>query len=550
GSGTKVAEALINLLAIGCPTHQENGVYTSAGDSLQIWRVDPDSSSGAAKSLQDAVNRYRLLQEYLGNMSDSNASSRWSMDLDIKIHHLDPLQLPGEEGNSVKTLRGILDSASVGKKSAKPLLNIFYDEKDFEVKIDRGFYQKPFIGAPAIALFTRTLTDAGHPNGQECRFSTLEKGDDVRFFICGSLHGGTGACGVPIIAKFLGDLKKEKHRRWRVGGCLLSPYFDPPPPPFEKLAEGQEINDQIVEDRIKNYSDHPAFSSLKNVEEKRELAKQILLGFYANPNETELRARHSLEYYKSYIVDSFSDLYLVGKSEPDTLKTWSNGGLSQENPLNSAEIVAALTAIDFFSKTEKVVSTEDSYIVATAPDSLNSKKMLLSDLPIYTLRSGQIIDPERVFLATSVLYHLILYSVPWHQEAKRMVGFKLASSYGSEAQKMQEKQRFEAALKIVADFIRHTLSPKWTIGWEERDINQIEYLLSDSPEKRRDIAERLKEPTIMDRITGNLKKNRQLVIGNSYVLVKSLDFGQWCPVGSFTIGDYLRYVWSKLYDSK
>src|SRR6185503_14240817 len=95
GSGTKVAEALVRLLAMGFPTHREKGVLTSAGHSLQIWRLDPDLNSGAAVSLNNCVKDYQELQSFLnGQKSGDLASSRWGMDIDTRVRHLDPLQLP------------------------------------------------------------------------------------------------------------------------------------------------------------------------------------------------------------------------------------------------------------------------------------------------------------------------------------------------------------------------------------------------------------------------------------------------------------------------
>jgi hypothetical protein len=67
GSGAKVAEALVRLLAVGFPTRRDGSTYTSAGDSLQIWRVDPDRSSGAAVALQQCIKEYVELQKYLGD---------------------------------------------------------------------------------------------------------------------------------------------------------------------------------------------------------------------------------------------------------------------------------------------------------------------------------------------------------------------------------------------------------------------------------------------------------------------------------------------------
>src|SRR5688572_31118185 len=63
GSGTKVAEALVRLLAIGFPTHKENGILTSAADSLQIWRLDPDRNSGGAVSLGNYLKDYEERSE-------------------------------------------------------------------------------------------------------------------------------------------------------------------------------------------------------------------------------------------------------------------------------------------------------------------------------------------------------------------------------------------------------------------------------------------------------------------------------------------------------
>ena len=59
GSGAKVAEAIVRLLAIGFPTRQDRtdhgNLLTSAGDTLRIWRVDTDRGNGASHSLQEAV---------------------------------------------------------------------------------------------------------------------------------------------------------------------------------------------------------------------------------------------------------------------------------------------------------------------------------------------------------------------------------------------------------------------------------------------------------------------------------------------------------------
>jgi hypothetical protein len=285
GSGAKVAEALIRLLAIGFPTREDGGLLTSAGDSLQIWRVDPDLSSGAAASLEGCIKDYQDLQKHLseGEAPNGVAASRWAMDVDTKVRHLNPLDLPrtADTDNQIKTLRGILDSSNNMEKSSLPFLDAFYEPKDLDVKIDRGFYQKPFIGAAVMAVFAHSLNEDYTHGGKASGLSALYK-NEANFFLCGSLHGGTGACGVPILGRFLGERKKTNP--WRVGAGLLAPYCVPPDPPFKALEEGAVVTEKMIDSYMEAYSTVPALAELSQKEEKRELIRQILLGFFADPH--------------------------------------------------------------------------------------------------------------------------------------------------------------------------------------------------------------------------------------------------------------------------
>src|ERR1043165_3519341 len=96
GSGTKVAEAMVRLVAIGFPTRRENGILTSAGDSLQIWRLDPDRNSGAAISLGNSLKDCDERQALLNGIHKTPRVARGggAMDIDTRVRHLDPLQLP------------------------------------------------------------------------------------------------------------------------------------------------------------------------------------------------------------------------------------------------------------------------------------------------------------------------------------------------------------------------------------------------------------------------------------------------------------------------
>ena len=545
GSGTKVAEAVVRLLAIGFPTHKQHGVWGSAGDSLQIWRLDPDRNSGAAVSLGNALKDYAELQGLLNgaNKSPGVASSHWAIDIDTRVRHLDPLQLPRvtDSDNSLKTLAGILDSRYGGIKKSLPFLSPFYEKKDLSVEIDRGFYQKPFIGAAVMAVFAESLRDENSPGGKACSLTGFQN-VATNFFLCGSLHGGTGASGVPIMGKYLGTLKKNNQGwDWRVGACLLTPYCVPPQPPFGALRDGLPTPQQI-DDLVKEHGDKPAFSGL-TIEDKRKLVEQILLGFYAEPEAMEARARQGLAYYRDHSADYFDELYLAGKPEPDKLKVWSNGGESQSNPLNSAEVVAALAALNFFSRAG--TGNPESYVIPTSSAELNSEKMSLRDLPCYMAGVDEV-DPERVFLATAVMHHLVTKQIPWHIPAK---GFpkeieRLRQVYqDNENRKLEDCKKLQSAAALLAKFMMTTIdpNPQHTIGWSGDDASRIRPYLSSDSHSLKEITAKVAKKFLGKEAKGELE------LGDSSIRVSTFEFGAWCPdTAEFTTGEYLRLVWSNL----
>lgn len=549
GSGAKVAEALIRLLAIGCPTRRENGVYTSANDSLQIWRIDPDRSAGAAVALQNAVRQYEDLQKHLSDVSQASTlvGSSWAIDLDTRIRNLDPLQLPRADtnDNEIKTLAGVLDSQYGGKKPSTPLLAPFYAQKDLDVEIDRGFYQKPFIGAAIMAIFAHSLKDEASPGGKEAGLTAFHN-NQANFFVCGSLHGGTGASGVPVMGKFLGARKNANPMwNWRVGACLLAPYCVPPQPPFQALKDGEPVTDRRVDDLTKSFADAPAFAEL-TAEKKRELVKQILLGFYADPDDMEARARQGLAYYKDYSADYFDELYLVGKPEPDKLKVWSNGGDSQRNPLNSAEVVGALAALNFFTGAN--TGDQHSYVVGASTSDLNSQKMHLYNLPKYKLSlsdGGGEIDLEKVFLATSVLHHLLLHQIPWEVSAGSWPSSieGLRQIYKDNLTKQRDDQTHLArALELLDSAMMALLDPNQTVGWDRSDAAEVSKYLSTDANTVKELNEKLAKRAFRNEPAG------MLTLGRSATKLTALEFGKWFPSGTqFSRGLYLRHVWSQVF---
>lgn len=549
GSGTKVAEALVRLLIVGMPTHRdENGLWTSSGDKLQIWRLDSDDT-GAAEMLRSAVDNYKALQDQMGAVVGQEAGGQWSLTLDPKIRHLNPLYLTqGSPESPKRSLRAILDSDPDGPRTSKPILNAFYRDEELELPVDRGFYQKPFIGAPIAAVFAESLRKPGSPYANDVNLANLAN-QEVRFMLCGSLHGGTGACGVPVFAQYLGKLA-ETNKNWHVGACLLTPYQVPPHPPFGRIAPGQNISSEMVNDLLTRHSGHPAFAQLTQDSAKVELVSQILKGFYADPEDMQDRARQGLAYFCERISEKLARVYLVGKEAPDTLTVWSNGGPAQRNPSNSSEVTAALAALEFFSCASPKFSNEVSYFVGTASENSARKPktspVQLHDLPRYEARSGELIDPERVILATSVALHLLAYHIQWDIEAEgwsKGVPGGLKQAYRGQPNRQRDGQ---ARFQKVVELVRRSLyqlcarSERDTFGWSGEDYNQAnDYLSASSREK---VAKKIDLG-----ITRLFKSPEPLTLGQAGVMFKLDEFSKWFPPGPFSEGAYLRNVWARIY---
>lgn len=554
GSGTKVAEAIVRLLAIGFPTRQtrtdHGNVLTSAGDTLRIWRVDTDSGNGASHSLQDAVEAYNKLQEYLS----AAASPRWGIDMSIdpQVRHLNPLNLPGVDTKTVKNLRGLLDSGAIGKESSRHILEAFFEPKELDVKIDRGFYQKPFIGSAAMAMFASSLAMPNSHGAQQVQLNTLSTGAPVRFFLCGSLHGGTGASGVPVLGRFLREQKSlSNSREWRIGACLLAPYLQPsePPIPRKEIQHGQnEPGEDLVETLIEKYGNRPAFNNLTDGE-KRDLVKQVLQGFYADPKEMEARFRQGLKYFCDHAAGYFDDIYMVGKLQPDILsqEKWSNGGRNQNNPLNSAEIIAALQALEFFSSESN--AHPGVIKITRLGKNVMPARMHLRDLPNYEIGSMSI-DAERVFLASALMRHFLVQIIPWDLPIDGWQGAleHLRKFYIENPRRKEEDPRaFPEIANLLSSFLSSLVSPLTTCGWEGTDAAQLNPFLSDDEAIYRSLQNKMKRSLLSP------KPRRPVEFGSSEIRISIPQLGELWPFNgvspdgqSFTRADYLRFIWTEL----
>src|SRR6185437_14275632 len=220
----------------------------------------------ANSSLAQQIAAYQQLREAF--------EEGWSVKINAEVKKLNPLNLPQADAldNVTPSIRGVLNSYA--KDETQLFIDLFYTEEEQNENISRGFYQKPFIGASIMAIYAESLPRRAAQLGLNLANLTTT---DTRFFICGSLHGGTGASGVPVFGRFL----KEQNPRpnWRISACLLAPYCNPPQPFIsEKDARELTTRDQIL-DWFKNEDNKTADELFSTSEEKVDAVLQIAKGF-------------------------------------------------------------------------------------------------------------------------------------------------------------------------------------------------------------------------------------------------------------------------------
>lgn len=569
GTGTKVAEALVRLLAVGFPLRKDpRGALTSAGnEEMEIWRVDTDQSSGAGDLLKTCLDEYRALQE--------NLERGWSMRVNPNVVHLNPLALPrqSELDNMTPTLEGILNSGIPGrsKQKTQTLLDLFYTPEEQQEDISRGFYQKPFIGAPIMSVFANSLEQRvaapvdNQDNAaavQQVSFQQLLN-QSVRFFLCGSLHGGTGASGIAVLGQFLKRQKQQRAADWQIAACLLAPYCQPPQP-FEVPSGGagwsnEKINSWFAENK-------PPAAEKFSTEEKVRAFRQIARGFYADLEDLNNRALHNLSYYESVLTWAFDQLYLVGKfGNMDQLpsRMWSNGGNNQRNPLNSAEVVAALTALRYFSGAGQADGA-GPYIVASSNETAAGTSVRLHDLPKYEV-AGTAVDPEKVFLATAVARHLVAHTIVWEKEAQEMfTNVALGKVYKQEpAWRERDAKNFAQAAAKLRAFVQSVLDVSVpddnekemkAIGWNQDEVwKRLDGYLPTDPASAQALTDSFtgKNPTKVGPLKWGGVPPKPVQVGSSTYTVKLPDFYRWeLPEDvTFSRGAYFRHVWWQVYQN-
>lgn len=300
GSGAKCLESMIHFAATGL-----------LGDSkLELLLVDPDESNGNVERTRNSLNIYQNCQQ-LVNAGDKAVSSGW-MGATIKYHGL---WSPFAQESQSRELGSFFRYSTLrsNEPALSSLFDVMYSAEERTQTLDEGFRGRPAIGSAVMSqIDMRRLGEAPWSTLIQSIEADAGNGQNPKILLCGSMFGGTGASGLPTIAKLINNClnppgeSKNIRGSVRLGCVFLLPYFSFTVPPD---AESNE-------------------------------------GLFASADHFLLNTEAALRYYVDRSGDLFDSIYLLGNESTEAVK-FSVGRGTQNNQPHFIELMAALGARDF-----------------------------------------------------------------------------------------------------------------------------------------------------------------------------------------------------------
>ena len=299
GSGERIMKSLVMMLTAG--------MSVGAKKIIPVF-VDNDVNSNALTTCLDVINYYRANpatdRPTNGEVGLHTICSKFQTPSKkvASFAHVDIgepviLNVAGGQIGTLDHIIGQLNQNDIVERSISEEKNLLFTDNDLQMPLTVGFVGNPNVGS--VVLNSLSL----HSDGFETILGNAGQNDGV--FVIGSLFGGTGAAGFPlIINKFHGAPVNPL-----LGGVAVLPYFN--------IQQGDGtaglINTQI---------------------------------YNVNSDTFSAKTRAALMYYDEY-MRNMHYMYYVGDDGNRSLYKHFVGGAQQKNPYNIIEVMAAMSIVNF-----------------------------------------------------------------------------------------------------------------------------------------------------------------------------------------------------------
>lgn len=320
GTGSRVIRSLQMLLATNAGKFKS---VTSGGivNETTIFPIiiDFDEKNGDKNRTVAALEKYKRLNEAIYSSVTFNKVHPEDGFFSTKIREMKDVLKGGtctfnRKYNPNDEDKRYSDSIGYGTmdgnlNDTRELLGLLYNNslnQEFaELHIDTtvGFRGNPNIGSVM-------LNDIEHTKEFQEFCSLCNSNEDDRVVIIGSLFGGTGAAGIPVLVNAIRNNVRPSIRDVKISTVLVCPYFKIGQPKDDERNEGV-IDDKIFESKTK-----------------------AALHFYKDLLNNQA---------SRFKIDS---IYYVGDTTKSNVEHHI-GKEKQENPANIVELISALSILHF-----------------------------------------------------------------------------------------------------------------------------------------------------------------------------------------------------------
>lgn len=313
GSGAKVMESLTHLAAAGLLPNKEGQ------KKLHVMAIDPDVGNGNLKRSSAALNNLVQFQQL--NIGVGTPLMKTEVEMSEPF-----IWSPTEQD---KTLDDIMSYQVYKSNAVGKLYEALYTARERNTMLNEGFRGRPSIGAAVMAKKV-ALNMQGASSIEDDRawksfvksvVADTKSGGTAKIFLAGSVFGGTGAAGLPTVARLMRRLLKDVgSENLIIGGAMILPYFA-----FQSPAQGQNR-----------------------------------IGLYATSENFLTNTKAALKYYAT-TDNPYDAMYLIGDDVLSPVGKFSVGAADQNNDAHVVDLYGALAALDFYQKKSGMMK-ECSYI--------------------------------------------------------------------------------------------------------------------------------------------------------------------------------------------
>lgn len=317
GTGSRCGEAVVYLAAAGL-----------FRDPIHVLIVDPDQNNGNTVKTRQLVVNYHALH-LAQQPKQARFKSAWGFGgAKGPNPELFQASINGDAGggnaqhpifwhnpNPAQRRFGEVIEYQAQNAEFKDFLDLFYEPSDLEMVLDVGYRGRTNVGAVALKQDLEGTSDIADGGLREflVNLNIDLQNEETKVFVMASVFGGTGAAGLPTIPALIDRLpdavvSHDNRRRLRYGCAMMTPYFSFPKGSSSNTGPGTDSARHAV-------------------------ATQAALLHYA------------------HVPPGYQHVYFIGApAKPQTSSTNVPGGQNQTNDPHYAEIIAALSASEFFSE--------------------------------------------------------------------------------------------------------------------------------------------------------------------------------------------------------